>query len=102
MKHIIRQVFRAPNFVIGFVIFMALLLLVIIYPLIITDPSLAIIGQGTFFPPGTYVNIHDSVGATAYTLNLEDAAAKRIASKLDDEKRLDMQAWLVANGIPES
>ena len=102
MKHLFRQVFRSPNFVIGFAIFMALLLLVIIYPLFITDPPLAIIGQGTFFPPGTYVSVHDSVGATAYTLNLDDAAAKRIASKLDDEKRLDMQTWLVATGIPES
>jgi peptide/nickel transport system permease protein len=102
MKHLFRQVFRSPNFVIGFVIFMALLLLVIIYPLFITDPPLAIIGQGTFFPPGTYVSVRDSVGATAYTLNLEDAAEKRIASKLDDQKRLDMQTWLVANGIPES
>jgi hypothetical protein len=36
MKHFLRQVFRSPNFVIGFVIFMALLLIVIIYPLIIT------------------------------------------------------------------
>jgi peptide/nickel transport system permease protein len=52
MKHIFRQVFRSSNFVIGFAIFMALLLLVIIYPLIVTDPPLAIIGQGTFFPPG--------------------------------------------------
>jgi peptide/nickel transport system permease protein len=102
MKHLVRQVFHAPNFVIGFAIFVALLLLVIIYPLIITDPPLAIIGQGTFFPPGTYVSIHDSVGATAYTLNLSDAAAKRIASKLDNQKRLDMQTWLVANGVPES
>ncbi len=102
MKHLVRQVFRAPNFVIGFAIFVALLLLVIIYPLIVKDPPLAILGQGTFFPPGTYVSIHDSVGATAYTLNLEDAAAKRIAGKLDDEKRLDMQTWLAATGIPES
>lgn len=102
MKYLVRQAFRAPNFVIGFAIFVALLLLVIIYPLIITNSPLAIIGQGTFFPPGTYVSIHDSVGATAYTLNLEDAEAKRIAGKLDDQKRLDMQTWLVATGIPES
>jgi peptide/nickel transport system permease protein len=81
---------------------MALLLLVIIYPLIITDPPLAIIGRGTFFPPGTYVSVHDSVGSTTYTLTLSDAAVKRIASKLDNQKRLDMQTWLVANGVPES
>jgi peptide/nickel transport system permease protein len=102
MKHTIRQVFRSPNFVIGFVIFMALVLTVLIYPLIITDPPLQIIGQGTFFEPGIYVNVYDSINSAAYTLMLDDAAAKRIASKLNDQDRLDMQAWLVADGIPES
>jgi len=102
MKHFIRQVFRSPNFVAGFAIFVSLLLLVIIYPLFITDAPLGIIGQGTFFPPGTYVSVYDSVGAPKYTLNLNDAASNRIDNKLDDEKRLDMQTWLVANGIPES
>ena len=37
-----------------------------------------------------------------YTLNLDDAAAKRIASKLSDEERLAMKEWLVADGIPEN
>ena len=37
-----------------------------------------------------------------YTLNLDDAAAKRIASKLSDEDRLAMKEWLVAAEIPES
>ena len=102
MKHFIRQVFRSPNFVAGFAIFVSLLLLVIIYPLFITAAPLGIIGQGTFFPPGTYVSVYDSIGAPKYTLNLDDAASNRIDNKLDDEKRLDMQTWLVANGIPES
>ena len=52
MKHFIRQVFHSGKFVVGFFIFMALLLIVIIYPLIIKDAPLQIIGQGTFFPPG--------------------------------------------------
>lgn len=102
MKHIIRQVFRSTNFIIGFVIFMAILLTVIVYPIIVPDPPLAIIGQGTFFPPGTYVSVYDSVGTSAYTLNLGDPATQRIADKLDDEKRLEMKTWLVASGIPES
>ena len=49
MKHTLRQIFHSPKFVIGFSIFMAILLIVIVYPLIITDHPLAIIGQGTFF-----------------------------------------------------
>ncbi|NJN94279.1 MAG: ABC transporter permease [Anaerolineales bacterium] len=102
MKHTIRQVFRSTNFIIGFVIFMAILLTVIVYPIIVPDPPLAIIGQGTFFPPGTYVSVYDSVGTPAYTLNLGDPATQRIADKLDNEKRLEMKTWLVSSGIPES
>ena len=102
MKHTFQQIFRSPNFVIGFAILMAILLTVIIYPLLIPDAPLRIIGQGTFFPPGIYVSVYDSIGAnTTYTFNLQEAAAKRIASKLGDEDRLSMKEWLVAAGIPE-
>jgi peptide/nickel transport system permease protein len=102
MKHTLQQVFRSGKFVVGFSIFMAILLIVIVYPLIISDPPLAIIAQGTFFEPGIYVSVYDSIDSPAYTLNLDDAAARRITSKLDDQKRLDMQAWLSAYGIPEN
>jgi peptide/nickel transport system permease protein len=102
MKHTIQQVFRSGKFVVGFTIFMVILAIVIVYPLIIKNPPLEIIGQGTFFEPGIYVNVFDSVGSPAYILNLRDAAAKRIANKLGEQERLDMQTWLVADGIPES
>jgi peptide/nickel transport system permease protein len=88
--------------VVGFSIFTALLLVVIIYPLIIKDSPLVIIGQGTFFEPGIYVNVYDSIGSTPYILNLDNAAAKRIAGKLGDQERLDIKEWLVADGIPEN
>ena len=102
MKHLIRQVFHSGKFVFGFVIFVAILLIVIIYPLIITYPPLQIIAQGTFFPPGVYVNVYDSIGAnTTYILNLDDAAAKRIANKLSNDDRLAMKDWLVNFGVPE-
>ena len=101
MKHILRQIFQSTNFVIGFGILVAMILTVIIYPLIITDPPLKIIGQGTFFPPGIYVNVYDSIGSNTYTLNLSDAAAKRIASRLGDEDRQSMKEWLTKAGIPE-
>ena len=102
MKHTLQQVFHSPNFVIGFAIFMAILLMVIVYPLIITDSPLGIIGQGTFFPPGIYVSVYDSIGSTTFTLNLDNAAAKRIASKLSNDDRLAIKEWLVADGIPEN
>ena len=101
MKHTIQQVFRSGKFVLGFSIFVAILLIVIVYPLIITDPPLAIISQGTFFEPGIYVNVYDSLGSQPYTL-LDDAATNRIAGKLGDKERLDMKEWLLGYGIPES
>ena len=102
MKHILKQVFRSGKFIVGFSIFTTILLIVIVYPLVITNPPLEIIGQGTFFPPGIYVSVYDSLGSTPYILNLDDAAAKRIASKLGDQERLDIKEWLVAAGIDES
>ncbi len=102
MKHTFRQIFRSPNFVVGFIIFALLLLTVIVYPIIIPDPPLKIIAQGTFFKPGIYVSVYDSLNTTPYTLKLEGADATRIASKLNDEDRLAMQEWLVGAGIPDS
>lgn len=102
MKHTIQQVFRSGKFVFGFAIFAAVLLIVIFYPLIITDGPLSIIGQGTFFPPGIYVNVYDSMSSTVYTLNLDDAAAKRIASKLNEDDRLALKEWLMAAGVSEA
>jgi peptide/nickel transport system permease protein len=101
MKHTLRQVFRSSNFLIGFIVFLLLLLTVTVYPIFVKYDPLAIISQGTFFPPGIYVNIYDSVGAPRYTLFLDDAAAKRIGDKLGDQERQDMKAWLVADGLPE-
>jgi peptide/nickel transport system permease protein len=101
MKHTLQQVFHSGKFVVGFVIFMALLLTVFIYPLIIKDAPLGIIGQGTFFPPGTYVNTFDSINAPAtYTLFLDDASANRVASRLTKDDRKAMKEWLVADGVP--
>jgi len=102
MKHTLQQVFRSGKFVFGFSIFMGMLLIVTVYPLIITNPPLQIIGQGTFFEPGIYVSVYDSIGAAPYTLNLDDATANRIALKLGDQERLDIKEWLLADGIPES
>lgn len=102
MKHTLQQIFHSPRFVFGFSIFAAILLIVIVYPLIITDHPLAIIGRGTFFEPGIYVSVYDSIGSTPYTLNLDDAAANRIASRLNEEDRLSIKEWLVAAGMPAS
>jgi peptide/nickel transport system permease protein len=101
MKHTLQQVFHSGKFLFGFIVFMALLLLTIIYPLIVKYPPLEIIGQGTFFPPGIYVSTFDSVNSpTTYILNLDNATANRIASRLNNEDRTAIKDWLVADGIP--
>jgi peptide/nickel transport system permease protein len=102
MKHTIQQVFRSGKFLFGFVIFIALLLTTFLYPLIIRYSPLEIIAQGTFFPPGIYVSTYDSINSpTKYILNLDEAAANRIANKLSNTDRQALKDWLVANGIPE-
>ncbi len=48
------------------------------------------------------MSTYDSIySPTTYSLNLSDAAAKRIASKLSADDRLAMKDWLVADGIAE-
>ncbi|MCA9983543.1 MAG: ABC transporter permease [Anaerolineales bacterium] len=102
MKHLLQQVFQSGKFVTGFVIFVGILLIVIIYPLFVPNPPLEIIGQGTFFEPGIYVNVYDSLSSPTYTLNLDEAAARRIASKLGDDDRVAIQEWLVGAGMSEA
>ena len=101
MLHTIKEVFRSPKFTVGLSIFLIMLLIVIIYPLLITDNPLQIIGLGTFFEPGIYVNLYDSLESKIYVLKLDDAATNRIASKLGNQERLEMKDWLVQSGIPE-
>lgn len=101
MKHTLQQVLHSGKFLTGFLIFAGILLFTILYPVIIVNDPLAIIGQGTFFPPGIYVSVYDSVNATPYTLNLDNADAKRIANRLSAEDRQSMQEWLVAAGVPD-
>ena len=102
MKHTIQQAFRSGKFVTGFSILVTILAVVLIYPLVVRDSPLSIIGQGTFFEPGIYVNVYDSINSPHYTLNLEGAEARRIASRLNDEDRTAMQEWLVAAGVNET
>jgi peptide/nickel transport system permease protein len=106
MKNTLKQVFHSGKFVVGFSIFMFIVATVIIFPIFVrTDPLLTVSQssiQGSFLPPGIYVNVHDSIDSVPYTLLLEDAQDKRIASKLGDQERQDIKDWLVAAGISES
>ena len=67
MKHMLQQVFHSPKFVVGFIIFMSILLLSVIYPIFVTGDPLVIIGKGTFFEPGIYVNVVDGIDSQLYS-----------------------------------
>jgi peptide/nickel transport system permease protein len=106
MKNTLQQIFHSGKFVVGFIIFMAIVLMVLIFPLVDKTPPNGFISQGSiqgsFLPPGLYVNVYDSIGTTPYTLLLDDATSKRIASKLSNDDRTALKQWLVAYGIPAS
>ena len=99
MKNTIRQVFHSPKFLVGFCIFVVILLTIIIYPLINPGNPLQMIGLGTFAKPGTYVSLYDSINAETSTLKLPDADEKRVASALSAEDKVNMVNWFSAAGV---
>ena len=63
----------------GFLIFLFILLVSILYPLLSPGDPLAMIGRGTFAAPGTYVSLYDATSAKTETLLLPDADAPATA-----------------------
>jgi len=103
LKHTLRQVFRSGKFRVGFVIFAAILLTVLIYPMFVRDTGLTTLSRGTFLAPGVYVNLYDGVtSSTRYTLLLDKTAERRVAAKLSDDDRQAMRKWLIGKGIAEN
>ena len=99
MLNTIKQVFHSPKFVVGFVIFVAILLTMILYPLFCPGNPLEQIGVGTFAAPGTYVSLYDATKSPTETLRLPDAADNRIEASLSKEDRVEMVEWFGAMGI---
>lgn len=93
MKNTLRQVFHSSKFVVGFVIFVAILLTMFIYPLINPGNPLQMIGVGTFAKPGTYVSVYDATKTNTETLRLPDADEKRLQKLLTQEDRVAMVEW---------
>ncbi len=102
MRNTFRQVFHSPRFLVGFVIFLFLLLTLALYPLISPGNPLEMIGLGSFFKPGTYISVLDAAGTPAQTLKLPDAGDKRLSRMLSDADRVSMLRWLVASGVEEN
>ena len=99
MKNTLRQVFHSSKFVVGFVIFVAILLTLFIYPLINPGNPLEMIGVGTFARPGTYFSLYDAVKTPTETLRLANADDKRLGKQLSDEDRVAIVAWLSAVNV---
>lgn len=95
MKNMIKQVFHSPKFIIGFIIFMFMLLTIIFYPLIVKTDPLNMIG-GLFNKPGTYISVKDVVETNEYDLKINTVSAK-LNSISKDEKN-SMADWLVRFG----
>lgn len=102
MKNTLRQIFHSPKFVVGFAIFVAILLTIFIYPLVNPGDPLEMIGVGTFARPGAYVSMYDALKTDTETLRLADADDNRIAKALGAEDRVAMVEWFTTMGIDVS
>ena len=98
MKQTLKNVFHSPRFLVGFIIFMFILLTVLIYPYFVTRDPLASLGKG-FLAPGTYVSVYDANSTGSYRVDLPDAAANRLESTLPNENRQTMLNFLKAKGV---
>ena len=94
MKNTIKQVFHSGKFLVGFVIFVFILIYIIIYPLVVATSPMEMIGNGNFFPPGTYISQQEAATTTdSYQLNV-DTSASKLSAALGSEEISAMADWL--------
>ncbi len=99
MKNLLRDIRRSPRFMTGFLIFLFILLVSILYPLLSPGDPLAMIGRGTFAAPGTYVSLYDATSAKTETLLLPDADDNRLAAGMSDADRAAMVNYFTLSGV---
>ncbi len=103
MKHTLNQIFHSPKFVVGFVIFMTIMLSSLIWPFISPVEPLQNVSNKLFTPPGTYVNVvdvieaNDSNGGAAVKLDL-DTLSTRIDDRFPETNVELMIDWLYTYG----
>ena len=98
MKHTLKNVFHSPRFLVGFIIFMTILLTVLIYPYFVHRDPLQGLGKG-FLEPGTYVSVYDTNNTGTYRVELPEAAANRLEATLPTKDRQMMLDFLKAKGV---
>jgi len=102
MKTILKQLVRSPKFMIGFIIILFIILFTLIYPIINPGNPLELIGLGSFFRPGTYVSVYDTINVQrTYTLRIPDADINRVYARLSPDDRESMKDWLIKYGEQE-
>lgn len=97
MKHTLKNVFHSPRFLVGFIIFMTILLTVLSYPYFVTRDPLQGLGKG-FLSPGTYVSVYDANNTGTYRVELPEADDNRLESSLPVKDRQTMLDYLKAMG----
>ena len=98
MKHTLKNVFHSPRFLVGFIIFMTILLTVLIYPYFVHRDPLQGLGKG-FLEPGTYVSVYDTNNTGTYRVELPEAASNRLEATLPTKDRQMMLDFLKAKGV---
>jgi ABC-type dipeptide/oligopeptide/nickel transport system permease subunit len=94
MKNTIKQVFHSGKFLVGFVIFVFILVYIIVYPLVVATSPMEMIGNGNFFPPGTYISQQEAATTSdSYQLNV-DTSASKLNAALGSEEISAMADWL--------
>ena len=98
MKHTLKNVFTSPRFLVGFIIFMCILLTVLIYPYFVHRDPLQGLGKG-FLAPGTYVSVYDTNNTGTYRVELPEANDNRLEASLPTKDRQTLLDYLAAKGV---
>ena len=101
MKNTLKNVFHSPRFLVGFIIFMVMLLTVLIYPYLVVRDPLVSLGKG-FLAPGTYMSVYDANNTGTYRMDLPEATENRLEASLPAANRQTMLDYLAAMGLDVS
>lgn len=97
MLHQVKQVFHSPKFIVGFLIFVFMLLFALIYPVVSEFEPMQMVGN-IFYPPGTYVSVVDTAISDKKQTFDVDTAAGNLSATLDKDSREKMVTWLTKYG----
>ena len=106
MKQILKSCLHSGRFMTGFVIFVILLGIAILYPIFHPGDPLKMIGQNSFVEPGTYVSLYDAntvnLNGKTSTFTIDEAGANRAENNISQADRQTMLDYLTAAGVDVS